>query len=156
MSVIHETLYRGDDLSHIDFRGYAANLVEELLRSYGATDRVALQVDMEDLFLDIDQAVPCGLIVNELASNSLKYAFPQDRRGQLRLAARHEPGHVALTIADDGIGLPKDFDIGNSPSLGLRLVGSLVTQLRGRLEVSRDAGAAFTITFPLRTVPAPG
>ena len=148
MSAIHEALYRGEDLSRVDFRRYAAALVEELLRSYGAARRIELHLDMEDVYLDIDQAVPCGLIVNELASNALKYAFPGERQGRLRLAVAGDGGGLVLTIADDGVGLPEGLDISDSPSLGLRLVDSLVKQLRGQLDVDREAGTAFTVTFP--------
>ncbi len=151
MSAIHESLYRAHDLSRVDFRRYITQLAEELIRSYGATTQIALQIDMDDVVLDVDQAIPSGLIVNELLSNALKYAYPDNGRGRiiLRVVTGAE---LSLTVADDGVGLPADLDIAESPSLGLRLVHSLVDQLQGHIEVDRAAGTCFTILFAQRPV----
>lgn len=151
MSAIHESLYRAHDLSRVDFRRYLTQLAEELIRSFGATTRVALQIDMDDVVLDVDQAIPSGLIVNELLSNALKYAYPNDGHGRIivRVTIADE---LAVTVADDGVGLPDDLDITESPSLGLRLVHSLVGQLQGHIDVDRTEGTAFTLTFPQRPV----
>ena len=152
MSVIHESLYRAHDLSRVDFRRYVTQLAEELLRSFGATTRVALQIDMDDDVLDVDQAIPCGLIVNELLSNALKYAYPDEVRGRLIVQVTMAE-KLTLRVADDGVGLPPELDIAESPSLGLRLVHSLVGQLRGHIEVHRTDGTAFVVTFPVGPVP---
>ena len=122
------------------------------MRSFGATTRVALQIDMDDVVLDVDQAIPCGLIVNELMSNALKYAYPKQDRGRLIVEVTVSE-QLTLRVADDGVGLTPELDITESPSLGLRLVHSLVEQLRGSIEVHRADGTAFVVTFSVRTVP---
>ena len=151
MSAIHESLYRAHDLSRVDFRRYVTQLAEELVRSFGAATRVALQIDMDDVVLDVDQAIPCGLVVNDLLSNALKYAYPNEAQGRLIVQVT-VADELTLRIADDGVGLPPDIDIAESPSLGLRLVHSLVGQLQGRIEVQRTAGTAFITRFPVRPV----
>ncbi len=151
MSVIHESLYRAHDLNRIDFRRYVTQLTEELLRSFGAANRVALQIDMDDVVLDVDQAIPCGLIVNELLSNALKYAYPGDGQGRV-IVAVDVGEELKLSVSDDGVGLPADLDVTQSPSLGLRLVHSLVGQLQGRIDIRRSPGTVFEVSFPLRVV----
>jgi two-component sensor histidine kinase len=99
--------------------------------------------------LDIDRAIPCGLIVNELLSNSLKYAFVDRPSGTITISLHQLGSDYLLQIRDNGIGLPEDFNIRRSPSLGLRLVDRLVKQLRGHLEIGYDRGAVFSILFPL-------
>lgn len=106
MSVIHESLYRAHDLSRTDFRRYVTQLSEELIRSYGAATRVALQIDMDDVVLDVDQAIPSGLIVNELLSNALKYAYPGDAHGRVIVKVRIDE-ELSLRVSDDGVGLPE-------------------------------------------------
>ena len=98
--------------------------------------------------LDIDTAIPCGLIVNELISNSFKYAFPGNQHGRVKLICQHvTDGHYLLTVSDDGVGLPQEIDISKSPSLGHKLVISLTNQLNGKLEIERDRGTTFRISF---------
>ncbi len=149
MSAIHESLYRAHDLSGVDFRLYVTQLAEELIRSFGATTRVALQIDMDDVVLDVDQAIPCGLIVNELLSNALKHAYPDNGQGRLIIAVSVAK-ELSLRVADDGVGLPPELDVAASPSLGLRLVHSLVHQLQGHIDVQRTDGTTFVVTFPVR------
>lgn len=149
MAAIHESLYQAHDLTRIDLHRYVSGLVDELVGSFGAASRVAVQVDIDQVLLDVDQAIPCGLIVNELVSNALKYAFAEGRRGRLIVGVSVGDDEVVLTVADDGPGLPPDLDVDDAPSLGLRLVHSLVGQLRGRLDVARGRGASFAIAFPL-------
>ena len=149
MALIHEKLYQSTDLAQIDFSSYLKSLVNYLAQSYrGKSDKVAIQVDAQNVMLDIDTALPCGLIVNELVSNSLKYAFPDDRPGHIKLTCHQTSGkNFTLTISDDGIGLPAGFDITKNPSLGLKLVISLVNQLEGKLDLYRDPGTTFQVSF---------
>jgi PAS domain S-box-containing protein len=148
MALIHEKLYQSDSLARIDFGEYLRNLTRDLFRSYSAGG-VALKLQAEDVPLDVDAAVPCGLIVNELVSNALKYAFPAGRGGELSVSfARVALDRYALTVTDNGVGLPKDLDVRNARTLGLQLVTMLVTQLHGTLDVVSDGGTTFLITLP--------
>ena len=102
---------------------------------------------VQDVTLDIDTAIPCGLILNELVSNALKHAFPDGRRGELKVSLGLAEGRCQLVVCDNGIGLPAGLDLEQTDSLGLRLVLALVEQLEATIELSQDAGAVFTITF---------
>jgi two-component sensor histidine kinase/sensor domain CHASE-containing protein len=149
MSLIHQKLYQSKDAATIDFDGYVRDLVSALLHSYG-TDRSAIRVvlDIDHTGLGMDSAVPCGLIINELVSNSFKHAFPGGRRGEVRIAmSRHDGDKITLVVADNGVGLPENLDFPNTESLGLQLVVTLVDQLRGSITLSRDAGTKLTVVF---------
>lgn len=149
MAFIHEELYRDKHLSHVDFPGYVRTLTSSLFRSYGVnSSTVALEIDTSDVMLGIDTAIPCGLIVNELVSNSLKHAFPEGRKGKIRVSLRAESnGKFVLVIHDDGIGLPLDVDSRNAQSLGLQLVYTLTEQIEGTIELNREHGTEFRIVF---------
>jgi two-component sensor histidine kinase len=149
MALIHEKLYQSHDLAHIDFSTYLQSLVVSLAQSYRVkTNRVDIQVQAEKIFLDLDTAIPCGLMVNELVSNSIKYAFPGERSGKILVSFNHNSDHhYSLTVWDDGIGLPPEFDLANSSSLGLKLVNSLVRQIDGELNVDGTKGMRFDISF---------
>ena len=150
MALIHEKLYRSDNLARIDFAGYLQSLTGHLVRSYRSSRGVArLQMDIAEVSLSLETAVPCGLIVNELVSNALKHAFNNGHQGTVQIILRkNEDKQVSLTVADDGVGLPDGFDISRSDSLGLRLVTMLVGQVRGELNTSSDHGARFEVVFP--------
>jgi PAS domain S-box-containing protein len=149
MALIHEKLYRSQDLAHVDFGSYIQDLANFLFRSYtsqrGAVD---LDIDANDVSLPIDTAVPCGLIINELISNSLKHAFVDGREGkiQVRLVADQER-QIRLSVSDDGVGFSEDIDYTTSPSLGLQLVNTLVDQLDGQIELYNGSGTRFEIAF---------
>ena len=149
MALIHEKLYQSDDLARVDFYEYISNLAAYLFRSYEVNSgAVKLNVESEDVLLGVDTAIPCGLIINELVSNSLKHAFPGGGSGSINIRlwpADHE--RLTLAVSDDGVGLPPDFDVRNTPSLGLQLVNTLARQLGGEVEVTSGAGAEFKITF---------
>jgi PAS domain S-box-containing protein len=149
MALLHESLYRSNNLAWIDFPDYIKQLAAHLFRSYGvAAERIRLRTDLDRLFLSIDTAVPCGLIINELISNSLKYAFPDGRDGEIHVELRENPDRTArLTVADDGVGLDPAFDWANARSLGLRLVRTLAQQLDGTLDVGQGPGTRFQLTF---------
>lgn len=148
MALIHEKFYRSDDLSRIVLSDYLKDMMDSILGSYGINARkVHLKKDLEKITLAIDASIPCGLIVNELLSNSLKYAFPDGRSGEIRVSLRKNNGTVELSVGDDGVGLPGDLDFRNTGSLGLNIVCALVGQLRGSIELHRERGTEFLITF---------
>jgi len=150
MALIHEKLYKSKDLAEIDFKIYINDLAYELFRSYEIDpSKIALRMDVKDISLRIDVAIPCGLIINELISNSLKYAFPQGREGGIKIALRSiNKNKIELKVKDNGIGLPEDFDFRKTKSLGLHIVTILVEdQLDGKIELNRAGGTEFKITF---------
>jgi PAS domain S-box-containing protein len=149
MALVHEKLYSSGDLARIDFGDYAHSLATLLFRSFGVMDgSVALGIDSPDpVFFTVDTAVPCGLIVNEIVTNSLKHAFPEGREGRVDISIRCDsPDRVTLRIADNGVGADVEA-IEESETLGLRLVRTLVRQLGGELAITADHGLAFTIVF---------
>jgi PAS domain S-box-containing protein len=152
MSFIHETLYRTTDFSSINFSEYLRTLAYNLIQSYRLKKySVRLHPNLDDIAVHIDQAIPCGLIVNELISNALKYAFPEGTEGNLRLDLHKKKDTLTLRIADDGVGLPSNFRYDKTDSLGVQLVYTLTEQLDGTIEVNSQPGKGteFIITFDL-------
>jgi PAS domain S-box-containing protein len=151
MALIHEQLYQSPSLSQINYPQYIRQLAAHLFRSYRvSSSRIELQTNIDDLELSVDIAVPCGLIINELVSNSLKYGFPNGRAGVIRIELRRQPeSRTMLTVADDGVGIPEEVGFWNTHTLGLRLVGTLVKQLEGSVEVDRSGGTSVRVTFQL-------
>jgi two-component sensor histidine kinase/prenyltransferase beta subunit len=150
MALIHEALYKSDDLARIDFEKYINDLAGYLVSSFGvSTDRVILKVDIKEKLLGIDVAIPCGLIVNELVSNSLKHAFRDDRSGEIEVCLKAIDDEVLeLSVSDDGIGLPHDFNLSQNDTLGLRLVSSLAEkQLHGTFKLDDSEKTRFVIQF---------
>jgi two-component sensor histidine kinase len=149
MSLIHQKLYQSKDAESIDFAGYVHDLTGTLLRSYGVDQSaVKVMLNVDGAGLCMDSALPCGLIINELVSNSLKHAFPRGRAGEVRIiVTRDEGDRIKLVVADNGVGIPGDLDLQNAESLGLQLVVNLVDQLRGTITLNREAGMEFTIAF---------
>lgn len=148
MAMIHEMLYQSTDLSHIDFSDYIRNMVSNLFHTYGVKNRITTVTDVKKAFLNVETSVPLGLIISELVSNSLKYAFPGDRGGKLLVSLHGKDEKFELIIEDDGVGLPENFDFRNvETSLGLRLVNSLVNQLDGSIELDKSNGTKFIIRF---------
>jgi PAS domain S-box-containing protein len=150
MALLHESLYQSDNLSQIDFPEYIGQLADYLFKSYGVTpDRIQLRTDFDQVALHMDAAVPCGLIINELLSNSLKYAFPGSRCGEIRIGLHEvENSEIRLIIADDGVGLTGGVDWTTTRSLGLRLVRSLAQQLGATIEITSEMGMEVQLTFP--------
>jgi len=155
MSLVHEKLYQSVNLADIDLGDYIKSLATSLFRSYGTKGKIALQVDCENVRLPIDSAIPCGLIINELISNSLKHAFPEDpplplqRRGnEINISLRSPGDEIELVVSDNGVGIPDGLDFRNTASLGLHLVTILAEgQLHGKIELERTAGTSFRIRF---------
>jgi len=147
MAMIHEKLYQSKDFTNIIFDDYIERLVSELFYSYNIQkDRVKPSIDVEEVKLNIETAVPCGLIISELVSNSLKHAFPSGE-GELNLSLKRIDDKYELIISDNGRGFPEELDFENTESLGLQLVNSLVKQIDGEIKLDRDHGTKFNIVF---------
>jgi len=149
MALVHEKLYGSPDLNRIDFAEYVRSLTSQLLRTYSnAPGAVTLQLNVEEVWLDVDTAIPCGLILTELVSNALKYAFPNGQHGEIGVNVRHgADGQILLHVSDTGVGFPDTIEFRNSPSLGLKLVNTLVDQIGGVVEMDRNGGTEFKISF---------
>jgi PAS domain S-box-containing protein len=153
MALVHEKLYGSKDFTRIDLAGYVRTLSQELFQSHKINQwKIALVVQTDgEVYVDVNKAIPCGLILNELISNALKHAFPGGRQGDLQILLREsENTEIEIVVRDNGLGLPDNIDIHAPRSLGLDLVNGLVTkQLDGQIEVRRDKGTEFRIKFPL-------
>lgn len=147
MAVIHENLYRTDNFSSINFTEYLKNLVANLISSYQVHSIITLEQELDVVELTLDQAVPMGLLVNELVTNAIKYAFPNGEPGIIGVQLKQEATSITLVIKDNGVGLPIDFDMENTNTLGLQLVTTLVYQLEGQLSLQVRNGTEFLITF---------
>ena len=152
MAMIHEMLYGSEMLADLDFSEYAERLLGELSTSHGlGGSRVRLRTDVSPLRISVDRAIPCGLILNELISNAMKYAFPDEREGEILISLTPcGAEHAVLGVADNGVGLPDGFALQNTRSLGLRIVNILARQLDGELLVHSHPGTRFEVRFPSR------
>jgi|GEM_PF-2723886 len=147
MALVHEKLYHSQSLTRIDFGEYLNDMMKLLSRSY-VKRNIRCIVEVEKISFSIETAIPLGIIVNELITNSMKYAFPDDREGELLLKiARESDGAVCMTIRDYGVGIPGSLDFRSPSTLGLQLVNDLVCQIGGDIELDRSAGTAFTVRF---------
>lgn len=147
MSIIHEKLYRSDSLSDIAFNAYVSEIVEYLKYSYESIG-VEVNYNIDDVSFDLEKAVPCGLIINELVANAMKYAFPEEN-GKIFIELKKVENGIKLIIADNGIGLPDNIDFNSDlESLGMQLVDSLIDQIDGTIEVDNSKGAKFIMFIP--------
>lgn len=148
MSMVHEKLYQSDSFSNINFKDYVTNLVSDIFYSYGIKmGLITLEMEIEDVNIGIDTAIPLGLIVNELITNSVKYAFPEGRKGVVKIIFRSKGSKRFLTISDDGVGIPENVNPEKTESLGLQLVNNLTNQIEGEIVLDRSHGTKFEITF---------
>ncbi|MCC7501117.1 MAG: MEKHLA domain-containing protein [Flavobacteriales bacterium] len=147
MSFIHESLYQNKNFSSIDLANYIDGLSRNLMLSYSLSGRVALEKQLQPVQLGLDQAIPCGLILNELISNALKHAFPRGGRGTIHIGLSTEERTVHITLRDNGKGLPEGFDEERDSNLGLQLVHTLIGQLDGHIERTKGPGVGYLITF---------
>ncbi|MCD4797243.1 MAG: sensor histidine kinase, partial [Candidatus Cloacimonetes bacterium] len=155
MAIIHEKLYLSKNLAYIDFKKYLGSLIPHLFSSYGVeTSTIQFEIDVNNVLLNINKAIPCGLIVNELISNSLKHAFPKGRKGIVSISMHKEKDvddpkkqMFMFIIKDNGIGLPKKMDVKNTDSLGFKIIYALTEQLHGNIELDRRKGLTIKIKF---------
>jgi PAS domain S-box-containing protein len=149
MALIHEKLYQSKNLGEIDLSEYLENLAKQLEYSFNSDDkRITINFDLQPIFLNIETATPCGLIVNELIANVFEHAFPNYKTGEIWLRLKQdETKQVTITIEDNGIGFPPDFDFYHTESLGLQLVCLLTKQLQGKITASCDHGTKLTLIF---------
>jgi len=146
MALVHEKLYQSSDFSSIDFSEYVHDLVSSIHQP--KLTNIETDIDVENIVIDINKAVPCGLIINELITNAFKHAFPNNQEGKIKITMKLDDTETyILVISDNGIGLPDDLDFRNTKSLGLQLVTGLVRQLQGNVDVDRTTGTKFTIIF---------
>jgi two-component sensor histidine kinase len=152
MALVHEQLYRSREYAKIEFESYVDQLASTLFNMYQVEpERVRIEIDADDVYLNLENAIPCGLLLNELITNSLKYAFPNGRTGKIWITLVPEESNIVLTVGDDGIGIPAKFDFGASQSLGLQLVHLLtVHDLQGKITLERKNGTQFCIEFPVQ------
>lgn len=150
MALIHERLYKSENLSRIKARDYISNIMEYLETTYDSrSGNVLLETSVQDIFLSLDVAIPCGLIINELVSNSMKYAFTNASSGRISVSLIFDTlNHLVLSVEDNGSGIPPDISIENSKSLGLQLVNLLVKQINGKININNAGGASIKISFP--------
>jgi len=152
MALVHEKLYQSEDFGRINLESYIARLAEEVMAGSSVAERIHIRLDIDDYFISIEQAIPCGLIVNELLTNAIKYAFPLDWPGtpEIAITFRRREGNAAeLAVSDNGIGVPAGIELGQTESLGLSLVSILAQQLRGAATMDRTNGSTFTVAFTL-------
>ena len=146
MAMLHENLYRSDNLTGINFENYIKHLIRNLFHTYNVNmEKIKFNIMAQGVFLNIDTAIPCGLIINELVTNSIKHAFPEGTSGDIKVIMDQDDDKYHLEISDNGIGLPPEFDIKKSSTLGILLVNSLVGQLDGSIEVIRNQGTTYQI-----------
>lgn len=150
MSLIHEKLYRSQEMGEVNAQDYLYTVVNNLVSSYGiSSERIKIDFNLESIALDVDTAIPCGLIVNELVSNCFKYAFSERSAGTVKVEfAQKDNAYINFCVEDNGRGLPQDFDLEQINSLGLQLVQNLVEQLEGELTIIGNQGTQIQITFP--------
>ncbi|HVY93987.1 MAG TPA: sensor histidine kinase, partial [Bryobacteraceae bacterium] len=151
MSLIHELIYQSDTLADLNFGAYIEVLASKLFAAYCVDPtRIQLEMNVEPINLNLDQSIPCGLILNELISNALKHAFNDGREGTIRISlSGSESGEISLSVSDDGRGLPPDFSMSQSNTLGHQVVSTLVRQLGAKLTVQGENGARFAFTWKL-------
>jgi len=149
MALVHERMYQSEVLTDLDFTQYIENLGNYIFKIYGVnTKRISMKIDINEANIDFNRAIQLGLIVNELISNSLKHAFPDNLAGQVNVKLDSEDEYFILTTSDNGIGLPKKFRLRQTKSLGLQLVQALTNQLKGSIKIDRRKGTRFRIKFP--------
>jgi len=148
MALIHEMLYQSFYQGEVNFAQYIKNLVSHLQQMESVANKdIQIKIKVEDIYLDLKKAIPCGLIVNEIITNAFKHAFPDRDRGEINIEMRAKDHQVYFQISDDGVGVPPEIDVFQSKTLGLRLIHDLVQQLRGEIRMERHQGTAYFISF---------
>lgn len=156
MALVHKQLYKSKDFSKVDINEYISSIAENLFASHDVdTTKISLNIGKNDITISLDSAISCGLIINELITNSLKYAFPENRKGEIQIGFEYlDDGQLELIVSDDGVGLPLNFDFKDSDTLGVQIVKALAEhQLHGTLVLDSTKGTKFLIRF---NEPSPG
>ncbi len=149
MALVHEKIYQSDNFSEISILVYITDLINHYLSVYDIGNNITITSDIENIHLDINRAITCGLIINELVTNSIKHAFADDKTGAISISfKRKDDGSINLAVSDNGEGFPADLEIDNPKTLGIQLVNTLVKQLRGEIELVSGKGAFVKISFP--------
>ena len=149
MALIHQNLYQEDDLIGVEAKAYIEKLSEGLFQSYNIdNDRIQLNSDIENVTLDVNTIIPLGLIINELITNALKYAFDDKKKGSINLSLKQEKEHLVFSIADDGKGLPDNFSFEKNKTLGFRLIKAFSKKLEAGLSINGTNGTKITLTIP--------
>ena len=154
MALLHESLYRSGSLASVDLGDYVKNLANQTFGSLiGQTHKIRLQVDVDSVQVAMDQALPCGLILNELMANAIKHAFPENKSGEIRVQLKPVKGgpQFRLSVSDTGVGLPANFKERSEKSLGVNLFRDLARQLEGEWEVGPGSAAHFAVVFKPET-----
>jgi PAS domain S-box-containing protein len=150
MALVHEKLYQTEEFVNISFKGYIEELAGHLLHTYGKEeDDISLALSIDDLRFNIDTMIPFGLILNELMTNSLKYAFEGVERPEISISTKMHDGNVTLVYSDNGMGVPEHIDFANSQTLGLQLVNMLMLQLKGKVELDKERRTEFTLKLKI-------
>jgi PAS domain S-box-containing protein len=152
MALIHETLYQSESLALVDLERYVKELISNIVTAFeGITGRISFDIDVRDVKMEVNQAVPCGLIINELVTNALKHAFNSGQNGVVRITAGYtKKGEVELTVSDNGTGFSEELDWKKSKSLGVRLISLMVDQLHGIMDIRNHHGAEIAIKWPVQ------
>jgi two-component sensor histidine kinase len=149
MALVHEKLYQSKSLEFINIADYIQSLVSDLMESYTISTEIDLKMNIEEVNINLDTAIPSGLIINELVTNALKYAFKDRPTGKIILDMHLGADHrFTLIVQDNGVGLPSDYEARSAASLGMQLVKVLIWQLGGEMNISNEKGARFEISFP--------
>jgi two-component sensor histidine kinase len=149
IALVHEKLYQSDTLDEIDYADYVRKIVPYLFETFQVDERrIRLQIEVEQIYLPIDRAVPCSLIINEMISNSLKHAFPDGRAGTISINLTRSGDLLTLVYRDDGVGMPAHISLDQTRTLGMQLIAGYVTQLNGTITMLRNEGTTYTVTFP--------
>ena len=149
MALVHDKLYQSEDFSHINLKDYVISLVENIRYAFTSDKRIKINTEIEELNMEMDTLIPCGLIINELITNAFMHAFGKTDDPEVRVVIkRADNGNIALSVADNGSGLPEGFDTVSSKGLGLRLVQALIKQLGGMHEMGSELGTEFRVIFP--------
>ena len=146
LSAVHSQLYHSENYSNVDYKEYIKKLVSNIFYSFQISGRIKLHLDLADITLPVDKAIQCGLLLNELVTNTLKHAFPEKRKGNLRIITRSlEDKNCEIIVKDDGIGIPENFNIEKTETLGLKLIDLMIKQIEGTLEIESKKGTEFRI-----------
>ncbi len=148
MARIHEILYQSNDFANVNIKNYLNTLVEELFQSYQLTpEKITLKTDIENISIQLNHALPLAMLVNELITNTFKYAFPKDKTGELSISLKHIDSDLELIVKDNGVGIPKNVELNTRITLGLKMVNALVKQIGGKMEMKCSQGTEFLIRF---------